>query len=227
MAKIPLQDKMKEKTSESARRPRTGGPFVAISRQYGCHGYSLGLLLAATLGEQTGESWNVYHTDILARLATETNLAQEFIEQEMSSKHSVLVDFFRTFSTGHIPSGYEIRNRITTIIRGLAIQGHAIIIGQGASGATQDLPNGLSLRLEAPEDWRVRQVSAEEGLDAVEARQKIHEVEAQRDYLRHIYELRFPRKPAFHILYDCSAFSVSELAQHIVAMMKIKGMIRP
>src|ERR1035437_7869667 len=115
MAKTPLQDKMKEKPSEFAKKPRAGGPFVAISRQYGCHGYSLGLLLAATLGEQTGESWSVYHKDILARMATETNLAQEFIDQEMSSKHSVLVDFFRTFSTEHIPSGYEIRNRITTI----------------------------------------------------------------------------------------------------------------
>jgi hypothetical protein len=226
MAKTSLSAEMKEGPSEFARKRQSVGPFVAISRQYGCHGYSLGLLLAATLGERTGESWNVYHKDILARLATETNLAQEFIEQEMSSKHSVLVDFFRTFSTEHIPSGYEIRNRITTIIRGLAIQGQAIIIGQGGAGATQDLPNGLSVRLEAPDGWRMRQVSAEEGLDAIQARQKIHDVEAQRDYLRHLYELKFPRKPAFHITYDCSAFSVSELAEHIVAMMKIKGMIR-
>ena len=227
MAKTSLSAEMKERPSEFAKKRQSVGPFVVISRQYGCHGYSLGLLLAATLGERTGESWNVYHKDILSRLATETNLAQEFIEQEMSSKHSVLVDFFRTFSTEHIPSGYEIRNRITTIIRGLAIQGQAIIIGQGGAGATQDLPNGLSVRLEAPDGWRVRQVSAEEGLDAIRARQKIHDVEAQRDYLRHIYELKFPRKPAFQITYDCSAFSVSELAEHIVAMMKIKGMIRP
>lgn len=225
MAKTSLSDKMKEKPSETAKKPRTVGPFVVISRQYGCHGYSLGLLLAATLGEQTRQIWSVYYKDILARLATETNLAQEFIEREMSAKPSVIVDFFRTFSAEHIPSGYEIRNRITTIIRGLAIQGQAIIIGQGSVGTTQDLSNGLSVRLEGPEDWRVRQVSVEEGLDEAQARQRIHEIDAQRDYLRHIYELKFPRKPAFHITYDCSAFSISQLAQHIAAMMKIKGMI--
>jgi cytidylate kinase len=227
MAKTPLLEKMKERSWEAGRKLPTVGPFVAISRQYGCHGYSLGVLLATTLSEQTGQDWGVYHKDILERLATETNLAQEFIEREMSSKHSVLVDFFRAFSTEHIPSGYEIRNRITTIMRGLAIQGQAIIIGQGSAGATQDLPNGLSIRLEAPDDWRVRQVSAEEGLDAIQARQKIHEVEAKRDYIRHIYELKFPRRPAFQITYDCSGFSVSEIARHIIAMMKIKGLIRP
>ncbi len=225
MAKTSLSAEMKERPWGVGKKATDVGPFVAISRQYGCHAYSLGLLLAANLGEQTRQTWSVYHKDILTRLATETNLAQEFIEREMSSKHSVIVDFFRTFSTEHIPSGYEIRNRITTIIRGLAIQGQAIIIGQGGVGATQDLPNGLSLRLEAPDDWRVRQVSAEEGLDEMQARQRIHEVEAQRDYLRHIYELKFPRKPAFQITYDCSAFSISELARHIAAMMKIKGMI--
>ena len=225
MAKTPLQDRMKEKPSEFAKKRRPVGPFVAISRQYGCHACSLGLLLAANLDEQTRQTWSVYHKEILARLATETNLSQEFIDRERSSKPSVLVDFFRTFSTEHIPSGYEIRNRITTVIRGLAIQGHAIIIGQGSAGATQDLPNGLSVRLEAPEDWRVKQVSAREGLDETQARQRIREVETQRGYLRHIYELKFPRKPAFHITYDCSAFSISELAQHIAAMMKIKGMI--
>ena len=214
MAKTPLLEKMKERPWEAGAKPPTAGPFVAISRQYGCHGYTLGVLLATTLNEQGGQSWTVYHKDILQRLATETNLAQEFIEREISSKHSVIVDFFRAFSTEHIPSGYEIRNRITTIMRGLAIQGQAIIIGQGSAGATQDLPNGLSIRLEAPEDWRVRQVSIEEGLNAVQARQKIHDVDAQRDYLRHLYELRFPRRPAFGIIYDCSAFSVTELARH-------------
>lgn len=225
VAKTFLSAEMKERLSESAGRSHAVGPFVTISRQYGCHGYRLGQSLAETLTEESGRSWSVYHKEILSKLATETNLAQEFIEREVASKPSVIADFFRSFATEHIPSGYEIRNRITTIIRGLALGGRAVILGQGGAGATQDLPNGLSVRLEAPEEWRIQQVMEEEGLDRVQAKEKIHQVEAQRDYLRHLYELRFPHRPAFHITYDCSRFTLSELASHIVAMMKLKGML--
>lgn len=228
MAKAHLSENMRELPIAAARMPQRPGPFVTISREFGCHGVPLGLLLLDIFNESvaSGKSWQIYHKDILDRLARETNTAGEIIEREMSAKPSLLVDFFRTFSRERIPSGYEIRNRITTLIRYLAIQGRAIIIGQGGAAATQDLPNGLSIRLEAPEEWRVRQVAIREGVNEAEARRMIREVEAERAYLRKIYELRFPRKPAFNLVYDCSVFTLAQIAQHVACMMKLKGCLK-
>lgn len=227
MSKTSLSPEMREvpATYNSREKLQEVGPFVTISREYGCYGFTLGLLMVEILNESVpgNRYWQIYHKDILARLATETNMAQEMLDREMREKPSLIADFFRSFSQEHVPSGFEIRNRITTIIRGLAIQGHAIVIGQGGAAATADLPNGLSIRLEAPEEWRVTQVAFREGIDEAQARRKIREVESEREYIRKLFELRYPRKPAFHILYDCSAFTLSQIAQHVVAMMRLKG----
>ena len=223
MAKVSLSEHMKEFRTPQDEDLANCGPYLTISRQFGCHGFSLGLLLLEILNEGgEGPAWKIYHKEILANLATETNLATEILEEQRRSKPSLLVDFFRSLGRDRIPSGYEIRNRITTIIRGLATEGHAIIIGQGGAGATHDLPNGLSIRLEAPLEWRIKQVAFREGLNETEARTRIKEMDSEREYLRKIYEQRFPRKPAFHLIYDCSVFTLAQIAQHIAAAMKLK-----
>lgn len=223
MAKVSLSEHMKEFRTPADEELTKCGPYLTISRQFGCHGFSLGLLLLEILNDASdGATWKIYHKDILSRLATETNLDTEILEQQQKEKPSLLADFLRSWSRERLPSGFEVRNRITTIIRGLAKQGHAIIIGQGGAGATHDLPNGLSVRLEAPMDWRVKQVAFREGLSETEAKIRIKQMEEEREYLRKIYEQRFPRKPAFHLVYDCSAFSLAQIAQHIAAMMKLR-----
>lgn len=226
MAKVSLPSYMRER-QPSDRQPHRIGPFITISRQFGCYGFSLGLLLMEILNDEVhpSKAWRIYHKEILNKLATETNAAAEFIERERHSKPRLIVDFFRALSPERIPSGFEIRNRITTIIRGLAVQGNAIVVGQGGAGATQDLPNGLSVRLEAPADWRARQVAFREGVSEAQARISIEAKEQEREYLRKIYEMRFPRKPAFNVVYDCSVFSLAQIAQQVVYAMKLKGCI--
>ncbi len=226
MAKVSLASHMKEVRASQDEDLENCGPFLTVSRQFGCYGFSLGLLLLEVLNEETaGASWKIYHKEILANLATETNLATEILEKQRRSKPSMIVDFFRSLSKDRIPSGYEIRNRITTIIRGLAIDGNAIIVGQGGAGATADLPNGLTVRLEGPEEWRVKQIAFREGISEIEAKLSVREKEQEREYLRKIYETRFPRKPAFHITYDCSVLTLTQIAQHIVSMMKLRNCI--
>ena len=73
------------------------GPFITISRQYGCYGFSLGLLLLDILNESArGGNWQIYHKEILARLASETNLATDYIEEQRRSKPSMLAELFRS-----------------------------------------------------------------------------------------------------------------------------------
>lgn len=227
MARVSLADHMREQPQSHQAEPANAGPFLTISRQFGCYGFSLGLLLQDILNEDAPPegAWKLYHKDILARLATDTNMAAELLEKERRSKPRLIVDFFRSLSRERIPSGYEIRNRITTIIRGLAIEGQAIIIGQGGAGATADLSHGLSIRLEAPEEWRIRQVALREGLPEGQARTSVQAKEQEREYLRKIYERRHSRKPAFHLVYDCSVFTLAHIAQHIVYAMKFNGLV--
>lgn len=203
------------------------GPFIAISREFGCGGFSLGLLLLDLLNDQAGEgeSWHIYHKEILDNLASDTGIAMEVIERERRARPGLLKNFFRSVSgqKGRVPSGMEIRNRMTKIIRELAVAGRAILVGQGSAGATLDIPNGLSVRLLAPEAWRVKQIAFREGLSEIQAKIRIQEEMEQREYLQKIYERKFPNKPAFNLTFDCSVFSLAQIATLIYRAMKLKG----
>ena len=208
MARTPLPDE---------ERIRSAGPFVAISREYGCSAFSLGLLLLDLLNEdaiESGENWQIYHKEMLENLASDTGVAMDIIERRRREKPGLLAGFFKTLTGNkeHVPSGMEIRNRMTRLIRDLAIDGYAILVGQGSAAVTSDLPNGLSIRLEAPVEWRVKQIAFREGLTETQAKVHINEEMEKRLYLRRIYERKYPRKPAFHLTFDCSVFSLSQIA---------------
>ena len=225
MAKLSLAEHMMEQPADGGGEDV--GPFVTISRQFGCYGFSLGLLLLEILNDQAeeGDVWKIYQREILERLATETNMAADIIDRERKSRPGMVTDLFRSLRREKVPSGYEIRNRITTIIRGLAAEGHAIIVGQAGASATHDLPNGLWVRLEAPEEWTAREVALREGLTEAQARKRVREMEKERESLRKIYAKRLSRTPAYHLIYDCSAFTLAQIAKHIVAAINMRVLV--
>ena len=226
MAKVSLSPHMKERRDDEDDESQAG-PYVTISREFGCYGFSLGLLLMEILNEDAapGAAWRIYHREILETLATETDMAAELLDRQRRAKPRLLTDFFRAMSKDRLPSGLAVRKRIATIIRGLAIEGRAIIIGQGGTVATMDLPNGLSVRLTAPQQWRAKEVAFREGLTETSARLRVQKKEKERDYLRKVYETKFHSQPSFNLTYDCSVFTLAQIAQHVVYAMKLKGCI--
>ena len=211
---------------EMLKEKKDPGPYVTISRQYGCDGYELGDLLLEKLNSRKGEQkWRLFKKEILKQLAEDTGLTEEVIEKERHSKPSLLKDFLRGMRRSSIPDGYEIRNKITIMVRTVAFEGHAIIIGQGGNAATADLANGLSVRLEAPKDWRVARVSLRENLKKHAAMARIEEIEKTRKHLRKIYEEKNPREPAFNLLIDNSLFNIEQAVDLILFGMEQKNLI--
>lgn len=205
---------------------KESGPFITISRQYGCDGYALGDLLVKKLDERADDGkWRVFKKELLKQLAEDTGLTQEVIEKERLSKPSLLKDFFRGMRHRGIPDGYEIRNKITIMVRTAAFEGHTIIIGQGGTAATADLDGGLSVRIEGPKEWRIARVSIREKLTRAGAVARIEEVERRRKHLRKIYEEKNPREPAFNLMLDNSMFNIDQLADQIIFAMEQKKLI--
>jgi len=202
------------------------GPFVTISRQYGCDGYELGDLLVKKLNERAGDGkWRTFKKELLKQLAADAGLAEEVVEKERLSKPSLLKDFFRGMRHRGIPDGYEIRNKITIMVRTAAFEGHAVIIGQGGTAATGDLDGGLSVRIEASKEWRIARVGVREKLSRAGAVARIEEVERGRKHLRKIYEQKNPREPAFNLMLDNSMFNIEQLAEQIIFAMEQKKLI--
>ena len=225
MAKPALSSYIKDNLEDIGKK-KEPGPYVTVSRQYGCDGYELGDLLLKKLDERAGESiWRLFKKEILKQLAEDTGLTEEIIEKERLSKPSLLKDFFRGMRRGGIPDGYEIRNKITIMVRTAAFEGHTIIIGQGGTAATSDLENGLSVRVEASKEWRIARVSRRENLSRQASIARIEAVEEQRKHLRKIYEQKNRREPAFNLTIDNSLFNIEQVSDHVILAMEQKNLL--
>ena len=194
-------------------------PFLTISRQYGCGGFTLALKIQALLGARGGPRWVVYSKEIIQQLATEMQSSSEVVQRERRRRSEPIVELFRSLSNVKTPSSYEIRHRTAMLIRDLAAKGDTIIVGLGGAAATRKMPNGLAVRLEAPMEWRVGQVVQREGLGEQEARERIAAVEQEREFLHELYARWFPRKPAFHLTFDASVFALDDIAQLVACLL--------
>ncbi|MHC4291676.1 MAG: cytidylate kinase-like family protein [Planctomycetota bacterium] len=202
------------------------GPYITISRQWGCDGIELGQILVSKLNQRDDEQrWKLYQKELLKQLAEDTGLAEEILEKERKSKPSLLKDFLRGLKKNGIPDGYEVRNKITMMVRTVAFEGHAVIIGQGGTAATGDLSNGLSVRVEAPRDWRIARICRRESLEKHAAIAKIAEIEKEREHLREIYERQNPREPAFNLIFDNAMFNNEQIAGLVITAMEEKKLI--
>jgi hypothetical protein len=213
--------------TEGQRPPEAcGGPFVTLSRQYGCAGYDLAqhLVEILNLSAEPERPWMIYHKGILEQLSEETQLSAEILEEERRARPSLITSLLRGLSSEHRIPGSEVRKRVAYLIRRIASQGRAIILGQGGAGATQDLPHGLSVRLEAPESWRVEQVMASQKLDRETAVAQVRAHDASREYVRKLYDMATPERPVFHLTYHSAAFGDRQIAEHIAGMLTLKGL---
>lgn len=202
------------------------GPYITISRQWGCDGIGLGQIIVSELNQRDPEQrWKLYQKELLKQLAEDTGLTEEILEKERKSKPSLLKDFLRGLKKNGIPDGYEVRNKITMMVRTIAFEGHAVIIGQGGTAATGDLANGLSVRVVAPRDWRIARICRRENLEKQTAIAKIEQIEKEREHLREIYERQNPREPAFNLIFDNAMFTNEQVADMVILAMEEKNLI--
>lgn len=225
MDKPSISSYLRGRLNETAHK-KEPGPYITISRLYGCDGLEFANLLIQKLNERDEQQqWKLYYKDLLRQLAEDAGLTEEIIEKERFAKPSLVKDFLRGLMQGNIPGGYEIRKSITAMVRTIAFQGHAVILGQGATAATADLENGISVRIEAPQEWRIARVCIRENLSKDAASARIDQIDAQRKYLREIYEKQNPRQPAFNLLFDNAIFNKEQMVDILLFILEQKRII--
>ena len=169
-------------------------PFVTISREFGCEGLPLALRLQDLLNERCRPffTWVAYDRELLGKVASELNLAQGVVEAIDGHRRNEMSEFFDAILNRHIDEAVVMR-KLAEVIRSLAIHGHAIILGRASYLITQDLKNGLHIRLVAPRAWRVSQVAEARNISQPEAAKVVAEGERGRTHYLETFSARTRR----------------------------------
>jgi cytidylate kinase len=197
-------------------------PFVAISREFGCEGLLLSQTIVETLNERCHPSipWVSYSRELLDKVALKSPVKRallDSIDARRREKMSTLFDNIINHKTADAPGV----RKLAEFIRALALHGHAVLVGRGSSLVTQDLKNGLHVRLVAPRAWRVHTIAANRDLSSREAEKIVAENEKQRrNYIKTFFVLDSADPLHYDLVMDNSRFNLTQITEIIFTALK-------
>jgi cytidylate kinase len=221
---------LKKRYEDSQSKITGPGPVITLSREYGCPAKLIAQKLAEILSEKkTGNCekvpWKWYSKEILEESAKLLQMDPSKIKYVFDyEKKGTLEDFFSSF-TNYYKSDRAIRNTIGQVIRDLAMQGHAIIVGRGGIAVTHDIPKSLHINLEAPLEWRALRVSQHYDISVDKARETCIDTDKKRKEFRDYFEGKNTDYTIADMTFNCMTLTPDEIAVTIVKMVEVRGFL--
>lgn len=192
------------------RRSDQLGHFITISREAGACGSRIAELVGRKLG------WGVLDKNLLDEVADQSNLSRallEFVDETtVDWADGVLSTWFDPKSVPHLK--YVIH--LMRFVLAAARRGDVVLVGRGARFV---LPSdqGLSVRLIAPEKFRVAQIVESRGLSAAEARQHLAEVDrGRREFVARFFHHDVDDPHLYDLVLNVAHFGPAAAAERIV-----------
>jgi cytidylate kinase len=170
--------------------------------------------------------WAAYDKKILEKLMVDTGLSSSLIETLTGKARNNLTDVIQTFFS-KFPPQVAIHKKVTETITMLALNGNVVIVGRGSNMITKKFKGGYHVRLIAPLDHRVDNVSKIMNVSKAEAAELINEKSKQREsYLKEFFKFDLTDPHHYDLMINEARFTVEHTARIIIDGMKIKGLIK-
>ena len=162
------------------RRPGRGkecnlsyGPYLLISRERGAGGNTVAQLIGTRLG------WQVFDGEIVDEIAKEAHVRRQLIESLDERNRTTIQEMVGQLLNPQEISTSDYLTGLKQIVLTLGHQGDVIIVGHGARYI---LPSrfGLSVRMIAPVEARVRRLAEKAHLSLGAARIEIERIDHER-----------------------------------------------
>lgn len=226
-----MKNRFKDESTFSSKKQTKVGPVVTISRDYGCPAKRLAETLSSSLNrlELQNYSKNRWHwigKEILDKSAEELNLNPSMVREVANKDQDGLVeDIVMSLSHKSYPGDLKIKKTIGEVINSFAEQGHVIIVGRGGVSITRHIKNSLHIRIQAPLEWRINDVSKRQMISLSEARKKIQNIDAQRTLLREYFAGTKVDNNSFDIIFNYLTLDEEDIIAAIITLMESKDLI--
>jgi cytidylate kinase len=210
------------------------GPVVTISRQTGCSARRIAIKLSKILtgysymsDTKTDAEWlwadkNTFRQTI--KYVQEELTARNIDNPEMIDRVQMIANAFSNESFDDVLDENSLII-LKDVITKLAIQGRYIFIGRGATTILADLPNKLSIRLEAPLEWRINRVAQMKNLSRTEAEEYVLKSDEKRIRFTESVMGRKYENSDFDIIFNYASLSDDQIVEIIVNILKSKKII--
>lgn len=226
-----MKNRLHREKSHSAIPVSKMGPVVTISREYGCPAKRLAGMLSSALNRielenYTKNRWKWIGKEILDESARELNLKPNMV-RDVATKDmsSVVDDIVLSLSHKYYPGDIKIKKTIGSVIHDFAVEGHVIIVGRGGVSITHDIPASLHIKLQAPLEWRINDVSKRQMISLAEAKKKIETIDKQRELIREFFEGKKVDDSIFDVVFNYMTIAEEDIISTIIHMMELRDMV--
>ena len=200
--------------------------IITISRQMGSGGTYIGYLVAKKLG------FRYLDREILQQAAEETGLEAPMLEKFDGRSVPLLEKIINAFCFGtpEMPGVPSFKKPIydkdlfvlqSRIIRRIADQCGAVIVGRGGFYILKDRPDTLHVFIHAPFDDRIKRIMQEKNVGEKEAQALIQESDRTRTkFIRDILGIDWTDARNFHLSLDSSRVGLNFAVDMITNLVK-------
>jgi cytidylate kinase len=208
------------------------GPVITISRQTGCGARGIAWTICQELNKmhpsaKTDGMWKYINREILQESAKQLNLDTAALKSVIDDKNRGIMDeIVGALSTHSHKSDQKILKTIQDVIRQFAVNGKVIIIGRGGAHICKDIKQALHIKLVAPEEWRIAEIARRLDFSKAYATEYVKKRDVERELLVTRLFGKKPDSSAYDIEINRSRFTENELADAIIQLARIRGLVK-
>jgi cytidylate kinase len=229
--KVDLKKYMSDRLQKGSGNADNPGPVITISRLSGCPAKTVAKVLVEKLTEKMlvkgyKIQWKIITKEIMSESARTLEVDPAQIKYIFDyEQKGVIDDILAAHLNKYYKSDRKIRSTIAKVIRNIACEGSAVIVGRGGVAITRDIPRSLHINLEAPLKWRVVRISTKHNISIEEAEKYVIDVDKKRKQFRDYFEGKNTDYTWFDLSFNCMSLSVDEIASIIIKAAEIRNLI--
>jgi cytidylate kinase len=179
--------------------------LLTFEREYGSGAAAIARRVAAELG------WKLWDQLLTDEIARRMECDRRQVEQREERKDPLHYRLFKAFLRGSfegslneprmkIADAEGIRQSTEELVRGVAAEGNAVIVGRGSAYYLRDRPDAVHVFIYAPFEEKVRRLQLEEKTQA-EAVQLAETVDRDRAaFIKQHFGIEWPARHFFHLM---------------------------
>jgi cytidylate kinase len=180
--------------------------IVTFEREYG----SGAAAIAANVAEQLG--WKLWDQLLTDQIARHLRCDQHHVEQHEERRDPLHYRLFKSFLRGsfegnlasargvQLADAESIRQVSEKLVRGIADEGNAVIVGRGSAYYLHDRPDAFHIFVYGPFEEKVRRIQRQ-GKSEKEAIELVQTVDYDRaDFIKQTFEVDWPQRQYFDLM---------------------------
>jgi len=204
---------------------------MTISREAGAGGHALAQAILQTFADQEDSElfsgWQVYDQALCEIVVQDKRFGQSLESLLEEQYHTKTKEFLRQVVHPTIDQDV-VMSQVFEVVRAVALMGRTIIVGRAGSRVTRDLPQGISMRVIAPEGLRIERLMSSSNLGYKSALARARDLDTQRArLLKTHFDIDIADPIGYDITWNAGRSSFEEIALALVGLVKARSLRDP